>query len=321
MHRYANSWLIPLALALLPLRLLAAEPAPVRILIWDERQPEQKHAYDGGFLGDYLARELSRLPGLKVASVGIDDPEQGLSQANLEQADVLLWWAHVRHGEISRETARRVVDRIVSGKLAFIPIHSALSSRPFIEAMRERSLQDALHDSLRAGPPPGTLRFEITDPGPEAVRKRGTPLTPSCDVIPPRAPGGETIVRLTWPACSIGAWREDGKPSHVTVLAPDHPIMAGLPARFDLPQTEMYDEPFQVPHPDLVLFQEDWDAGESFRGGCLWRLGKGHVFYFRPGHESYPVFKQQTALKILENAIRWLADQQLSLNSQGGHRS
>jgi trehalose utilization protein len=36
-------------------------------------------------------------------------------------------------------------------------------------------------------------------------------------------------------------------------------------------------------------------------------LGKGRVFYFRPGHETYPVFKQEAVLRILSNAVRWLA--------------
>jgi trehalose utilization protein len=116
------------------------------------------------------------------------------------------------------------------------------------------------------------------------------------------------IVQLTWPACSIGAWREEGEPSHVTVLRPDHPIMAGLPAAFEIPQTEMYDEPFQVPEPDVVLFEERWDKGERFRGGCLWAVGRGKVFFFRPGHETYPVFKNPEPLRILENACRYLAE-------------
>ena len=120
----------------------ADEPGPVRLLIWDERQPEQKQAY-GMFLGDYLAAQFEKLPGITVTSVGIDDPEQGLSDDILDNHDVLIWWAHVRHGEISRETSRRIVSRVRDGRLSLIPLHSALSSRPFIDAMRTRAVIDA----------------------------------------------------------------------------------------------------------------------------------------------------------------------------------
>jgi trehalose utilization protein len=99
----------------------------------------------------------------------------------------------------------------------------------------------------------------------------------------------------------------DGAPSHVTTLTPDHPIAKDLPARWDIPQTEMYAEPFHIPKPDVVVFQENWDKGESFRSGCVWNIGKGRVFYFRPGHETFPVYKKKEPLQVMENAIRWLS--------------
>jgi trehalose utilization protein len=74
-----------------------------------------------------------------------------------------------------------------------------------------------------------------------------------------------------------------------------------------IPQTEMYDEPFHVPEPDEVILEERWATGEWFRSGALWKLGRGQVFYFRPGHETFPVFKQDLPLKIVTNAVRWLA--------------
>lgn len=82
-------------------------------------------------------------------------------------------------------------------------------------------------------------------------------------------------------------------------MTPDHPIAAGLPKTFQLPQTEMYAEPFHVPEPDVVVLEEQWASGDWFRRGMAWAVGGGKVFYFRPGHETYPVFK--------ENAVRWVA--------------
>jgi trehalose utilization protein len=69
----------------------------------------------------------------------------------------------------------------------------------------------------------------------------------------------------------------------------------------------MYDEPFHVPKPDLVLIEERWEAGEWFRSAMVWELGKGKVVYYRPGHETYPVYKEPIPLKIVANAARWAA--------------
>ncbi len=102
------------------------------------------------------------------------------------------------------------------------------------------------------------------------------------------------------------AYRGDGKPSFVKVLRPEHPIVEGVPPEFEIPQTEMYDEPFHVPPPDEVILEERWASGEWFRSGAVWKLGQGKVFYFRPGHETYPVYKQAIPLRIVTNAVRWL---------------
>ena len=59
-----------------------------------------------------------------------------------------------------------------------------------------------------------------------------------------------------------------------------------------------------------LVFEERWPTGEWFRSGSLWDLGKGKVFYFRPGHETYPVFRQELPLKILTNTARYMAKSQ-----------
>lgn len=300
-----NRHFLPIAICLLcaPAFALADDARPIRVIVWDERQPEQKEAYDG-FLGDHIARELAKHAGLEVKSVGQDDPDQGLSAEALESCDVLIWWGHLRHGQVSDEKARLIVKRVREGKLALVPLHSALSSKPFVFAMTQRTLMDAMEASIDALPQPLSIQFRLSQPDMNAVQRKPQRLNP--ETIVEGSPDGFIVGTVVLPSVSISSWREDGKPSHVTVRAPRHPIMAGLPATFDLPQTEMYDEPFQVPEPDVVLFEESWDAGERFRGGMLWRLGNGDVFYFRPGHETYPVFKDKNAMRIIENAVRWL---------------
>ena len=96
------------------------------------------------------------------------------------------------------------------------------------------------------------------------------------------------------------------QPSQIRIINKKHPITKGVPAIFTIPETEMYDEPFHVPTPDEVILDETWKGGEYFRSGAIWALGKGKVFYFRPGDQQYAVYKVKPVLKIIENAALWL---------------
>lgn len=294
------SFILALVLVLLP-RLEAAPLGPIRVLVWDERQPRQKEAYTN-WLGNQIAAHLRTVPGLAVTSATLDDPAQGLS--DLDHTDVLIWWGHVRHQEIEPPVALDIVRRIQEGRLSLIALHSAHWSRPFVEAMNERARQDAV-----SALPPGersTAALAETD-----LMSRPLLSPKSTDRLSPvaqyrRPIQGPVQIQLTLPNCCFPAYRNDGKPSELRVLRPDHPVMRGLPPRFTLPQTEMYDEPFHVPLPDDVLLEEHWATGEWFRSGMVWNLGKGRVFYFRPGHETYPVFFDQNVLQVLANACSWL---------------
>ncbi len=275
--------------------LQAAETPPVRVLVWDERQDKQKVAYGEAFLGETIAKHLSGCAGIETLSTHIDAPEQGLEEALLDRVQVILWWGHVQHGRISPGNAERVVERVLQGRLSLIALHSAHFAQPFMRLMQERAKADAL-----AAHPGKPIDFSL--PLKRQLVKADAPLTPSLE----QTPNG---LRLLPPACVFPAWRADGAPSHVTTLLPAHPIARGLPEKWDIPQTEMYSEPFHVPEPDAVIFEERWDRGEHFRSGMLWRVGKGRVFYFRPGHETYPVYKQAEPLRVLENAVRWMGAQ------------
>ena len=68
------------------------------------------------------------------------------------------------------------------------------------------------------------------------------------------------------------------------VLKPDHPIVRGVPAEFEIAETEMYDEPFHVPEPDEVILEERWATGEwrSSAAVRIWKLGKGRAVLFPP---------------------------------------
>lgn len=105
--------------------------------------------------------------------------------------------------------------------------------------------------------------------------------------------------------CSL-RWKDDSF-ERIWCLNPGHPITAGIPACFDLAKEEMYGEFFDIPKPDELVFGGWFDSGEIFRSGCCWYRGAGKVFYFQPGHESYPSYQNPYVLKILENAARWAA--------------
>ena len=135
--------------------------------------------------------------------------------------------------------------------------------------------------------------------------KYDTRITPY--TIERKFPDGQVKLEVHLPVCCFPAYRNDGKPSTVNTLRPEHPIMKGLPKKFVIPQTEMYDEPFHVPAPDDVIFEESWATGEWFRSGMVWNIGKGKLFYFRPGHETFPVFKEKNIITILANAAKWMA--------------
>ena len=275
---------------------------PVRVVVWDERQPAQKQAYEN-FLGNQIASHLKAQAGLAVRSMALDDPEQGLSDEVLNGCDVLIWWGHARNGEIAPETGRKVVTRILAGSTSLIALHSAHWSTPFVEAMNERTRQDA-ERAHRAAEPDRVEISYVPPPQRYTLPRYDTRLTPYALVR--QFPDGRRKVAVHLPYCCFPAYRSDGQPSTIRVRKPDHPIARGIPRQFEIPQTEMYDEPFHVPEPDDVFLEECWAPGEWFRSGMTWQIGKGRVVYFRPGHETYPVYKQPIPLAILTNAVRWL---------------
>ena len=279
---------------------MTAGSKKIRILIWDERSDAEKEAYDN-FLGNCIADQLKKNPAFIVVSSGLNEVEQGISERLLNETDVLIWWGHVKQAEISPQKGKDIVERIKAGRLSFIALHSAHWATPFVQAMNEITKIRILAD--------GTFKEEdlkfVSPTKQYTIPKYDSRITPY--MVESRFPDGHKTAEVHLPICCFPSVRNDGKPSTVNVLQPNHPIMKGLPKNFKIPQTEMYNEPFHVPAPDQVLFEETWEKGEWFRSGMLWNLGKGKVFYFRPGHETFPVFKEEKVIQILSNAVTWMA--------------
>ena len=112
--------------------------------------------------------------------------------------------------------------------------------------------------------------------------------------------------RLMGTTCSL-CWREAGEKERLWVCNPGHPIARGIDRYFEIPNVEMYGEPFGIPTPDEQVFISWFEGGEVFRSGCTWKRGNGKIFYFRPGHETYPIYHHETVKLVLKNACRWAA--------------
>lgn len=217
----------------------------IKVTVWNEFRHEKSNKavqaiYPNG-MHRAIADFLSKDPALKVGTATLDEPEHGLSEAVLNSTDVLLWWGHMAHGEVSDAIVTRVQSRVLEG-MGLIALHSAHMSKIFRTLM-------GTHCTLR--------------------------------------------------------WREAGEKERLWNTEPSHPITRGLGDYFEIPHVEMYGERFDIPTPDELIFISWFAGGEVFRSGCTWRRGNGKVFYFRPGHETFPIFHQPEVQKVITNAVHW----------------
>jgi trehalose utilization protein len=219
----------------------------VRVTVWNEFRHEKTNnvvaaIYPHG-MHEAIASRLRRATDLRVRTATLDEPEHGLTESAVKETDVLVWWGHVAHDEVSEEVARRVIERVWAG-MGFICLHSGHFSKPFKRLM-------------------------------------GT----SCDL----------------------KWREADDREILWVTRPGHPILAGIDDHFVLDREEMYGEYFDVPEPQETLLISSFTGGEVFRSGMTWTRGAGRIFYFRPGHETFPTYHDANVLRVIENAVRWAA--------------
>jgi trehalose utilization protein len=274
---------------------------PIRVLVWDEQQPVKKVIYPE-FPGNWIADALKNNTDLAVISRKLDDPDQGLATEDLKNTDVLIMWGHVRQDAVPVEKSREIVELVKQGKLALVSLHSAHWSVPFMIAMEERVAEDALAALPEETRENATVKFKgkrerkLPNPGKRIEFATSYTLDDSESVI----------VELERPNCVFPRCCTPAQPSQMRVILKDHPITKELPETFTIPETEMYDEPFHIPAPDRLILDETWAGGEYFRSGALWQLGKGKVFYFRPGDQQYAVYKETPVLKVIENACLWL---------------
>ena len=218
-----------------------------RITVWNEFRHEKENRAVSDIYPDGIHAAIAaglRANGLQdVRTATLDEPEHGLTDDVLSQTDVLVWWGHKAHGELSDAVAEKVVQRVWDG-MGLVVLHSGHFSKPFKRLM-------------------------------------GT----SCDL----------------------KWREATDKERLWVVHPAHPIAQGVGEYIEIPAEEMYGEHFDIPAPDELIFVSWFTGGEVFRSGCTFTRGSGKIFYFRPGHETYPTYHHEGVLRGIANGARWAA--------------
>jgi len=111
----------------------------IRVTVWNEflherQDPDITGIYPEGIHGA-IAKHLKGRPGLEVRTATMDEPEHGLTDDALSETDVLVWWGHRRHEEVSDAVVDGVYDRIIYGGMGLIVLHSAHFSKIFKRLM------------------------------------------------------------------------------------------------------------------------------------------------------------------------------------------
>jgi trehalose utilization protein len=73
--------------------------------------------------------------GWQVIKASLNDPNQGISDELLNSTDVLIWWGHKRHGDVSDDLVNKINQRVRDGKMGFIGTHSCHFAKPFKKLM------------------------------------------------------------------------------------------------------------------------------------------------------------------------------------------
>jgi trehalose utilization protein len=106
----------------------------IRVTVWSEfrherRNPKVAAIYPNG-MHEAIADGLRAEPRFSVRTATLDQPEHGLSNAILAATDVLIWWGHIAHAEVSDEVVKRVQARVLDG-MGLIVLHSGHFSKIF----------------------------------------------------------------------------------------------------------------------------------------------------------------------------------------------
>src|SRR5687767_2994574 len=90
--------------------------ADIRVTVWGENVQEQttesvRAIYPRG-MHQAIADALAQHAGFSTCCAVLQEPEHGLTEAHLADTDVLTWWGHKAHEEVSDAVVDRVVARV-----------------------------------------------------------------------------------------------------------------------------------------------------------------------------------------------------------------
>lgn len=111
--------------------------------------------------------------------------------------------------------------------------------------------------------------------------------------------------KLMGTSCDL-KWREANDKERLWVVDPSHPITEGVGEFIEIEKEEMYGEHFDIPTPEELIFISWFSGGEVFRSGATFRRGRGKIFYFRPGHETYPTYYNKEVQTVIKNGVKWV---------------
>ena len=109
----------------------------INVVVWSEYRHERKpgaaqNTYPNG-LHAAIKAFLDVQEDMEVSLAALDDPDQGLPDERLENTDVLIWWGHMAHNDVPDTLADKIRDRVYTGKMGFIALHSGHKSKPFMK--------------------------------------------------------------------------------------------------------------------------------------------------------------------------------------------
>ena len=220
---------------------------PINVLFWDEQQLEQKQAYDGGFLGEHIVQWLASDKDLNITLQTSTDVDNGVATELLNKTDVLVYWSHRNKSPFSQAKAQEIAERVKSGQMNFLVLHSAHWALPFMVCMEEKAKEDALARLSETDRAHAVVKFK----GERVWKKRPT-HTREQTIDRYAFVDGKIEVTIERPNCVFPRCCTPMQPSQIRVIDTEHPIASGIPQTFTIPETEMYDEPYGIPEPDRV---------------------------------------------------------------------
>jgi len=110
----------------------------IHVTVWNEYRHEKseetiREVYPDG-IHNAIAGYLNTLDGIEAGTATLDEPQHGLTDEVLNATDVLIWWGHMSHDEVSDEVVQKVHNRVLDG-MGLIVLHSGHFSKIFKSLM------------------------------------------------------------------------------------------------------------------------------------------------------------------------------------------